>query len=255
MEDKMKKIATITAFLLLLIAGQVLAADIEFDEGLTQAAFKDLSKEAVALLAYKNMAPAEPLGITGFDVGVESSFVSISTGNNNYWEKAFADDAPSVLPAPKIRVRKGLPMGIDIGAMYSSIPGSNIKLYGAEVSYAILEGGVATPALGVRGTFTKLSGVDDVDFQTTGFDVSISKGFAILTPYAGAGMVYFNSKAKGDLQSLSTTLTGSPLKDENQWQPRYFGGLKISPVPLFGITAEVEYLNRPVYSLKIALAF
>ncbi len=251
----MKKIASVIALLSLLITGQVMAADIEFDEGLTQTAFEDLSKEAVALLAYKNMAPAEPLGVTGFDIGIESSFVSISTGNNNYWEKAFADDAPSVLPAPKIRVRKGLPGGIDIGAMYSGVPGSNIKLYGAEVSYAILEGGIATPALGVRGTYTKLSGVEDLDFQTTGFDVSISKGFAILTPYAGAGMVHFSSRAKGNLQSLSADLIGSPLSDEKQWQPRYFGGVKLSWIPLLGITAEFEYMNRPVYSLKIALAF
>jgi len=251
----MKKIGIFVVFFSFLITGQVLAKDISFDEGLTQDAFKDLSQEAAAVLSYKNLAPAEPLGITGFDIGLESSFVSISTGNNNYWEKAFAHDAPSMLAAPRLRARKGLPMGINIGAMYSSVPGSNIKLYGAEIGYAILEGGVATPALGVRGTFTKLSGVDDLDFSTTGIDLSISKGFVILTPYAGAGMVYFNSKAKSDLQSLSTALTGSPLSDEKKWQPRYFAGLKISPAPLFGITAEVEYLNRPVYSLKVAVSF
>jgi len=251
----MKKIGILIVFFSLMTAGQALAKDIKFDEGLTQAAFKDLSKEAVAVFSYKNLAPAAPLGITGFDAGLESSFVPISTGNNNYWEKAFAHNAPSMLPAPKLRIRKGLPMGINIGAMYSSVPGSNIKLYGGEVSYAILEGGVATPALGVRGTFTKLTGVDDLDFSTTGIDVSISKGFVIVTPYAGTGMVYFNSKAKGNLQSLSTALTGSPLSDEKKWQPRCFAGLKISPVPLFGITAEVEYLNRPVYSLKVALSF
>ena len=251
----MKKIAVFIVCLSIMIVGQALAKDIGFIDGLTQDAFKDLSKEAAALLSYKNIAPAEPLGITGFEIGVESSFVQISTGNNNYWEKAFSYDAPSILPAPKIRVRKGLPLGIDIGAMYSALPGSNIKLYGAEASYALLEGGIATPALGVRGTFTKLSGVDDLDYQTVGIDASISKGFVMLTPYGGAGMVYFNSKAKGNLQLLSTILTGSPLSDEKMWQLRYFAGLRISPMPLFNITAEVEYLNRMVYSLKAAITF
>lgn len=251
----MKKIIIMAAFFSLLIAGQAMAKDISFEAGLTQDAFKELSKEAAAALSYKNMAPAEPLGITGFDIGVESSFISITTGDNNYWEKAFANEAPSMIPIPRIRSRKGLPAGIDIGAMYASLPGSNIKLYGAEVSYAILKGGVAKPALGLRGTFTKLSGVEDLDYQTTGFDLSISKGFAIITPYAGVGMIYFNSKAKGNLQSLSTALIGSPLSDEDMWQPRYFGGLKISPAPFFGIIAEVEYLNRPAYSIKIALEF
>lgn len=251
----MKKIVIIITCLFILIAEQAMARDISFIAGLTQDEFKDLSKEAAALLSYKNIAPAEPLGITGFEIGVESSFVQISTGGNNYWEKAFSYDAPSILPAPKIRVRKGLPFGIDIGAMYSALPGSNIKLYGAEAGYAILEGGIATPALGVRATFTELSGVDDLDYQTIGVDASISKGFVMLTPYAGAGMVYFNSKAKGNLQLLSNILIGAPLSDEKMWQPRYFAGLKISPMPLFNITAEVEYLNRMVYSLKAAITF
>jgi len=251
----MKKIIALIFFFSIVITGQALAKDINFNEGLTQVDFNDLSKEAVALLSYKNMAPAAPLGITGFDIGLESSFVSISTGKNNYWEKAFEGDAPSMLAAPRLRVRKGLPMGIDLGAMYSTLPGSNIKLYGGELSYAILEGSVATPALGVRGTFTKLTGVEDLDYSTTGIDISISKGFVIVTPYGGAGMVYFNSKAKGDLQTLSTALNGTPLSNEKKWQPRYFAGLKISPAPLFGITAEMEYLNRPVYSLKVALSF
>lgn len=250
----MKKIVTFIACLSLLIAGNALARDINFTTGLTQGAFKDLSKEAGAALSYKNTAPAAPLGITGFDIGVEASFVDIKTGGDNYWERAFNGNAPTMLVIPKIRARKGLPFGIDIGAMYSYVPDSNIKLYGAEVSYAILEGSVATPALGIRGTYTKLAGVSDLDIQTAGVDASISKGFLILTPYAGAGMVWVDSKAKGNLQTFST-LAGSPLIEEKIWQPRYFAGLKVSPLPLFAVTAEVEYSERPVYSLKAALSF
>ena len=79
---------------------------------------------------------------------------------DNYWQKAFGGDAPSYLYLPKIRVRKGLPLGIDIGAMYSYVPDSNIKLYGFEISKAILEGSMATPAVGIRATYTKLAGVE-----------------------------------------------------------------------------------------------
>ena len=158
-----------------------------------------------------------------------------------------------MLVLPKIRIQKGLPFGVDVGAMYSYLPGSNIKLFGAEVSYAILEGSVATPALKVRGTYTKLTGVNDLAFQTSGIDASISKGFLLLTPYAGAGMVRIDSKPQGDLQRLST-LAGSPLTEEKIWQSRYFVGLKISPMPLFGVTAEVEYSKRPAYSLKAAIS-
>ncbi|GFO53191.1 hypothetical protein GMSM_01980 [Geomonas sp. Red276] len=251
----MKKIIFLTVGLAL-IASQAMAASINFTSGLTQGEFKSLSKEAGGAISYKNVAPAEPLGLTGFDVGVEVSAIDIKTGGNNYWDRAFNGDAPSYLFIPKIRARKGLPFGIDLGASYAYVPDSNIKLYGAELSKAILEGSAITPALGIRATYTKLAGVKDLDLQTAGIDASISKGFFILTPYAGVGAVYVMSKATGDLQKYSPAVNGgAPLSSEKFWQPRGFAGVKISPFPLFGITAEVEYEVRPIYTLKAALSF
>jgi len=225
------------------------AADINFSKStpssFAQDQFKSLSKEAGSLLGYRNMAPAEPLGITGFDVGVELSGISI---DKSYWDAAFNNNAPAYLVIPKLRARKGLPFGIDVGALYAYVPDSNVKLYGAEISKAILDGTMATPAVSVRATYTKLAGVDDLSLQTFGVDASISKGFLILTPYGGAGMMWVNSEAKGHLQSFN-------LKDETIAVPRVFAGVKISPIPLLGITAEVEYAARPIYSLKGAVSF
>lgn len=228
-----------------------MAKDISFNTGLGQSEFKSLSKEAGAAIGYKNLAPAEPLGLTGFDVGLEFSAADIKTGNNNYWEKAFGGDAPSYVLIPRLRARKGLPFGIDVGAMYSYVPDTNIRMYGFEVSKAILEGSTITPALGIRATYSKLAGVGDLDLQTAGVDASISKGILFLTPYAGVGANYISSKASGDLKSLS----GGNLKSENFWQPRGFVGVKVSPLPIFSVTAEAEYEVRPIYSLKAAVGF
>lgn len=234
----------------ILLATPVLARDINFGTNvLLQGEFKDLSKEAGAAIAYRNVAPTAPLGLAGFDAGVEVSAVDIKSGDNNYWEKAFNGNAPAMLYIPRIRVRKGLPFGIDVGAMYSYVPDSNIKIVGAEVSKAILEGTAATPALGVRATYTTLAGVNDLSLQTVGVDASISKGFVIVTPYAGAGALWIDSKAKGNLQALSN------LKEEKIWQPRFFGGVELKPLPLFRIVGEVEYSVRPIYSLKAAIGF
>lgn len=238
---------------LTLTALPAVASDISFISGVSQSEFKDLSKEAGAALGYRNMAPAAPLGITGFDIGIETSAISINS-NSSYWNAAFNNDAPSYLVIPRIRARKGLPFGIDVGAMYSYVPDSNVKLYGAELSKAILEGSSATPAVGIRATFTKLSGVKDLDLQTYGIDASISKGFIFLTPYAGAGMMWINSEAKEKLKSLSHD-AGIDLKSETITVPRFFGGLKITPFPLLAITAEAEYAVRPMYSLKAAISF
>ena len=245
----MNKFIVAAAALALLVGTQAMARDINFgNNGISQGNFRDLSKEAGAAIAYRNTAPATPLGITGFDAGVEASAIDIKS-NSSYWNAAFSGNAPSYLVLPKVRIRKGLPLGIDIGAMYSYVPDSNIKLYGVEVSKAILDGTLATPAIGIRGTYTRLAGVNDLDLQTAGIDASISKGILFLTPYAGAGEVWVNSKATGNLRKNSS------LTSEDIWQPRVFAGLKISPLPLFGITAEAEYQVRPIYSLKAALSF
>jgi hypothetical protein len=245
----MKRQVSLALSLALLIGSQAMAKDISFVNPISQGSFKDLSKEAGAAISFKNTAPAAPLGLTGFDAGVEVSAVDIKKGSD-YWSSAFNGNAPSYLLLPKLRVRKGLPFGIDIGAMYSYVPNSNVRLFGFEVSKAILDGTAATPALGIRATYSKLTGVNDLDLQTAGIDASISKGILFLTPYAGAGTVWIESKAKGNLQTISPNLTS-----ENFWQPRVFAGLKVSPLPIFSITAEAEYQVRPIYTLKVALGF
>ncbi|GFE56206.1 hypothetical protein [Geobacter sp. AOG1] len=239
--------------LTLLMVGQSLAADISFTSAIEQGAFSSLSKEAGVALAYKNVAPPHPLGITGFDIGVEAEAVDINK-ESTYWKAAFNNDAPSYLVLPKLRIRKGLPFGIDIGGMYSNVSNTNVQLYGAEVSKSILDGGAATPALGVRATYTRLAGLKDLDIQTYGVDASIGKGFLFLTPYAGAGYLWINSKATGDLQRLAT-VAGAPLRAEKLSQGRVFAGLEIKPLPLVRITGEFEYALRPIYSLKAAIGF
>ncbi len=235
---------------LLLTASIAGARDIRFSSGLVQGQFRDLSKEAGAALAYRNAAPAAPLGITGFDLGAEVSIIDIKN-DSQYWKAALGTDAPSYLYIPSLRARKGLPFGIDVGAMYAYVPDSNVKLFGFEVSKALMEGSTLLPAVGVRASYTKLAGVNDLDVQTVGIDANISKGFTIITPYAGAGMVWVDSKATGDLQRLSPVA----LSEEKIWLPRGFAGAKITILPFVKVTGEIEYSVRPIYTIKAAVDF
>ena len=235
---------------LALVVSPALAANINFENRtISPESFTSLSKEAGAALGYRNMTPAAPLGLTGFEIGGELSTISIAK-ESEYWKAAFKDNAPSYLVIPKLRARKGLPFGIDVGAMYAYVPDSNVKLYGAEVSKALLDGTMATPALGVRATYTRLAGVNDLALQTYGIDASASKGFLFLTPYAGAGLLVINTEAKGNLKAYSPSLTS-----ETNTVPRFFGGVKITPIPLLAITVEAEYAVRPIYSFKAGISF
>jgi hypothetical protein len=223
------------------IAQPVYAANIDNVGNLSQAEFKLFSEDLGSALSYKAVTPAEPLGITGFDLGIEVSSTQVK--NSTLWELA-TGSSRSNLPLPKLHLHKGLPLNIDVGAFYSSVPTTNIKLYGGELRYAIMEGGVALPAVAIRGSLSKLTGVDQLSFSTKGLDISISKGIAMLTPYAGAGKVWVDS-----------TPNGVGLAKESFSQNKFFAGANLN----FGLTnIAVEYDKTgeaQTYSAKLGFRF
>ncbi len=187
----MRKVLLVTPFLLL--AAEANAADnIDTLGSLAdQAAFRVFSEDLSAAISYKALIPAESMGITGFDVGVEVSVTSLA--NKTEFDAACGGCGADQIVIPKVHLHKGLPFGMDVGLMMASVPNSNIKLTGAEFRYAIVEGGMAMPAVAARLTYTKLDGVDQVDMNTTGLELSVSKGFAMVTPYAGIGQNWVKS--------------------------------------------------------------
>src|SRR6266700_326309 len=168
----------------------VVAGDINNIKALSQPNFRLLSEDLGAALSYKPLTPTAPLGITGFDLGIAATSTKLQ--NSSVFNLAGGGDHSSVI-VPSLRLNKGLPFGIDVGVMYSSVPSTNIQLVGGELRYAIVSGGAATPAIGIRGSYTKLTGVDQLDFDTKGLDLSISKGFLMFTPYGGIGKVWVTS--------------------------------------------------------------
>jgi hypothetical protein len=204
-----------------------------------QAAFKSFSEDMGAALSYKGVTPPTALGVTGIDLGVEVTSTQLNTPA--LLNQVSGQNINSIL-VPKLHAAKGLPMGFDIAGFYSAIPTTNISLLGAEVRYAVIDGGITTPAVGVRGSFSKLSGVTGWDLNTKGLDVSVSKGFVMFTPYAGVGSVWTNS---------SSTFFAS----ESFRQNKIFAGLNAN----MGLTNfAVEYDktgNTPSISGKIGFRF
>jgi hypothetical protein len=179
-----------------LAASAAQAADIDSIQLLSQQEYRLLSQDLGAALSYKPLTPAEPLGITGFDIGVAVTATQLK--HSALFDRVTSSgDLPSYLPVPTLRALKGLPFGIDIGAMASAIPGTNIRLFGGELRYAILSGNVALPAVAIRGNFSKMTGVGQMDFDTKGIDLSVSKGFLNFTPYGGVGKVWVSSSPNG----------------------------------------------------------
>jgi len=211
----MRKVLVITPFLLL--AAQANAADnIDSITGMAQTAFRSFSEDLSAATSYKALIPAESMGITGFDVGVEVSATSLA--NKAEFNTACGGCGADKIIIPKVHVHKGLLLGMDVGLMMASVPNSNIKLTGAEFRYAIVEGGMALPAVAARLTYSKLDGVSELDMNTTGLELSVSKGFAMVTPYAGIGQNWVKS----------TPASSTGLSSEDYTQTKTYVGVNVN---------------------------
>jgi hypothetical protein len=152
----------------------------------TQVGFDAFSRDIGRATTYRAAAPADPLGLTGFDLAIEATSTKV--------------DGTDVV-FPKVRFQKGLILGLDIAGYYSSLPTSQITgisndatAYGAALSYAFLnDDGDDFMSLALRGSYTSLDVPGAIKTTTTGVDLTASKKLVLLSPYVGVGMVNINS--------------------------------------------------------------
>lgn len=243
MISSVKISGVLAAFALaVLLPGVATAKSLGSLGSLSQERFLKLSKNLSAATHYKGLAPAETLGILGLDIGVEVSSTEISS--------QLFDDASDGnfkldnLIIPRLQVIKGLPFGLDIGASISAVPDTDISIIAGELRYALISGGALTPAVAVRGSYSQLQGITDYDLKSGALELTVSKGFLLLTPYAGAGIVR-GSADPTNLGSLSAVTFN---------QKKFYVGLTIN----FGlaVTLEAEKTgDYQTYSVKAGIRF
>ncbi len=218
--------------------------DIALPTGFGQGAFNTLVEELATAVSYNAVAPAESMGVTGFDIGVIVSGVKL---DETVWNQVVGDgSAPSTLAVPKLIVRKGLPFGVDLGVSYTSVPDSNVTIMGGEVRKALVEGGAVTPAVSLSLHTSRLSGVDDLDVKTYGVDVGVSKGFAMLTPYASIGQMWVTGSENSSLLTL---------QDYDSSMTRSSIGVRIGFMPVMSLTLQADFAEASSYNAKLSLDF
>lgn len=224
-------------------AGSARGQNVDNLQSLSQQQFRLLSEDLGGGLSYRPQTPTEPLGFPGFDLGI--GVTSVKLKNPAVFQQASSDTVDSTLLVPTLRANVGLPLGFDIGVLYASVPDSDFRYYGGEVRFAIVRGDAVTPAIGVRGSFTKVDGVDQLDLETRGLDISISKGFAVFTPYGGIGKVWVESTPRG----VPT------LQQEDFSLNKIFAGVGFK-LAIFNINLEADKTGDvKAYSLKLGLRF
>jgi hypothetical protein len=217
------------------------AADFSSVGTLTQDQFRGLSQDLGAAFSYKGVTPATPLGVVGFDVGVEVTDTKIE--NAGVFAAAGAGSR-SELVVPKLHVYKGLFGGFDIGAFIAGASQVGATVFGADLRYALMDDGLATPAIAFRLSGTKATGLGDLGLAAAALDVMASKKFTALTPYAGAGAVRVMASAH--------TAT---LDDVSLNKGRVFAGLNVNLIGV-NLAFEAEKMGgNTSLSAKLGLRF
>jgi hypothetical protein len=227
--------------LLIAVVFPAAAADFPTIGSLAQDEFRRVSEDLGAAFSYKGVTPATPLGVLGFDVGVEVTDTKLE--NSRLFALAGAGDQSHVV-VPKLHIYKGLFGGLDIGAFVGAAPDVDATLFGADLRYAVLDDGLTTPAVGLRLSGTQASGLGDLRVITAALDLMVSKKFTLVTPYAGAGVV-----------RTQTSVRGSSLADEKFNKSRVFGGVNVNLVAV-NLAFEAEKMgDNTSLSAKIGWRF
>lgn len=222
-------------------SGSALAWDVT--AGAPAEDFKEFHRRFSAAAYHYPRHGATPLGLTGFSIYADAA-VDRDFDDEPYAGTVIDGDLEGdLLAIARVGARKGLPGGFDVGLAYGRALGSDIDLVSAELQWAIVEGGVAVPALGLRLTGTRTTGSDTYELDQYGAELLLSKGFAILTPYIGAGVVY----SKGELESLA----GPPL-EESETRGVFYGGVTLNLL-IPKITVEVEKAEVVQWAARISI--
>jgi hypothetical protein len=203
--------------LIALVATPLHAASWFVNAGAPAAALEDFHKDfADAVYPYPEHA-AKPLGVVGFeifgDVSYSREFETFESLNG-----AIGGRLPSgVLSVARVGVRKGLPANLDVETTYGRALGSDLDFTSGSLQWALFAGGALSPAFAFRVTGSQTSGAQDYRLRQLGAEATLSKGFPLLTPYVGAGIVRSQSHfAFASEKDVSTT------------EPILFGGLTLN---------------------------
>ena len=218
----------------------------------------DETDEFFAELASVNSAsPIEGAGshgTTGFTLGVGVNAPSID-GENAHVQRQTTDKyiQPSGdrLYLTKLYFTKGLFSPVDVGINFGTAQGSVVQQVGGYLQWTIFEA-FRMPALALRATIARLSGLQDTSFSSAGATAVASWGFlGILTAYGSYGMNWNEAETRalagesGDGAIEKSSFTTHPVTV----------GLQANIVPPF-VTIAAETLGDRTgrhYAAKISV--
>lgn len=188
---------------------------VALDNDFVATGYRTMARELGFAIANKPMAPAETLGMDGFQVGIVNTFAFIRTGsldgtNPSGWDLADPDEDPQTfLFIPQLQLRKGLPLSFEVGANAGWIGQTETGTLGAYGRFAPLEGYRQLPDLALQVGYTGYVGNDELELGVV--DMSATLGYTLpfgvtekihqaqFSPYVGIGLAQIHAAPRADL--------------------------------------------------------
>ncbi|MCO4760276.1 MAG: hypothetical protein KC502_02155 [Myxococcales bacterium] len=196
-------------------------------------AYQSLMSELSLAMGSRMVGPAASLGALGIEAAYELSIVG-TNASASYWKDTASSPQSSVMTG-QLRVRKGLPYGLQLGANLTHLYDSNMWAIGTEMNMSLVDGFANIPDLAVRSSINVVLGNADLGMLIVGADAVLSKSFGIagilsLQPWASYSFAYTHvSTHQIDVYPNASSITPDLmlLKQINDTSHRAAFGLRI----------------------------
>lgn len=186
---------------------------IQLSSSLTQAAWRQFTREAGLVTYFRPVTDARPMGAGNWEVSLLQWDTAIDD-HDAAWNDTFVHPDSTHwltdgtgLKFPGLTVRRGITDRVDVGGYVTQSPNANYGFYGAQVQVAL--GPIASSewTTAARMSFTSMFGPSDLDFTIVGADLVASRTYdtrwIAISPYAGVSAHLSASHEKSDVVSLS----------------------------------------------------
>lgn len=232
-------------------------------EATRNANYNSLMSELALALGSKMVGPAASSGSLGVEAGMELSLAQ-TNANAQYWKDTVS--APSsTVTTTQLRVRKGLPYAMQVGAVLTHLMDSNLWGIGAELNFSLIDGFVSVPDLSLRLSGSSVLGHSDISLAIANVDFVLSKAFGIggivsLQPWGAYSFGYANVVTR-QIEVYPNDYALEPelmlLKRVDEFSHRAAFGVRLV---VMRMTVGAEFLrsftnNLSVFTGKIGLDF
>jgi hypothetical protein len=185
----------------------------QIDPSLTQAAWRQFTREAGLVAYFRPLADARTIGKGKFEVSGAMAKTGINDADAAWNDTFVHPDSTHVLfegdglEFPGLMMRAGVTGNTDVNVYLTKNPGANYGFYGAQVQHALTGADDAAWATSARLSFVSIYGPDDLDFSVYGADMVASRQvkftrWASVSPYAGVSGYLARSHEKTAAVSL-----------------------------------------------------